>query len=301
MVNGRESVHIGRPLQNCRIYILDEFQNPLPPGSVGELYIAGDCLARGYHNREELTKERFMNDPFRDGGRMYRTGDFGKWSKDGKIFYLGRRDDQVKLLGHRVELSEIESVLMRHEKVETAAAGIWENRLIAYYTGDALLTESELLTFAANYLPRYLLPAAVARVDAFPLNNNGKIDFTALEKPVLTGGGDSPADEVEEKLLAVWRKVLEREELDVHSDYFMSGGDSLNAVLMLLEVEKTVFPEHYRTGAVRECNTETAGQSHQRQRDPSGSTACGDPESFGEELVSGDTVTGRILRYASTG
>lgn len=238
VVNGRESVHIGRPLQNCRIYILDEFQNPLPPGSVGELYIAGDCLARGYHNREELTKERFMNDPFRDGGRMYRTGDFGKWSKDGKIFYLGRRDDQVKLLGHRVELSEIESVLMRHEKVETAAAGIWENRLIAYYTGDALLTESELLTFAANYLPRYLLPAAVARVDAFPLNNNGKIDFTALEKPVLTGGGDSPADEVEEKLLAVWRKVLEREELDVHSDYFMSGGDSLNAVLMLLEVEK---------------------------------------------------------------
>lgn len=237
-VNDKEAVNIGRPLQNCRIYILDEFQNPLPPGSAGEIYIGGDCLARGYHNREELTKERFVSDPFRDGGRIYRTGDFGRWSEDGKIIYLGRRDDQVKLLGHRIELSEIESVLMRHAKVGTAAAGVWENRLIAYYTGDVQLTESELLTFASNYLPRYLLPASIMRVDAFPLTGNGKIDFGALEKPLLTAKQEGPADEVEEQLLAIWRKVLDREDLDVYSDYFLSGGDSLNAVLMLLEVEK---------------------------------------------------------------
>ena len=111
-VNGRESVNIGAPLQNCRIYILDEYMNPLPPGSAGEIYIGGECLARGYHSREELTKESFLADPFIKGARIYRTGDYGKWSEDGRIFYLGRKDDQVKLLGHRIELSEIESVLM---------------------------------------------------------------------------------------------------------------------------------------------------------------------------------------------
>lgn len=237
-VNGRESVNIGAPLQNCRIYILDEYMNPLPPGSAGEIYIGGECLARGYHSREELTKESFLADPFIKGARIYRTGDYGKWSEDGRIFYLGRKDDQVKLLGHRIELSEIESVLMLHPGVRTAAVTVSEGMLTAYFAGDEELTEEALLTYAANYLPRYLIPAAAVRVEKLPLTTNGKVDFRLLEKPVIANEQVHPADEVEEVLLDIWKRVLKREELGVQSDYFRSGGDSLNAVLMLLEVEK---------------------------------------------------------------
>lgn len=237
-VNGREPVSIGRPLYNCRMYILDEFLNPLPPGSAGEIYIGGTCLARGYHNRKELTEECFLPDPFSDGGRMYRTGDYGKWSEEGKIFYLGRKDSQIKLLGHRIELSEIESVLMRHPGVDVSAVTVWEEQLIAYYVGSGEVEEREILTFAANYLPRYLLPGVLMRVKSFPLTGNGKIDFQAMPRPVLPDIQEKPADEVEHQLLNIWKKVLGREELGVNSDYFLSGGDSLNAVLMLVEVEK---------------------------------------------------------------
>lgn len=253
-VNLKEPVHIGAPLQNCRIYILDEYKNPMPPGCEGEIYISGECLARGYHNREQLTKERFLKDPFVDGARMYRTGDFGKWSDDGKVFYLGRKDQQVKLLGHRVELSEIESVLMRHPKTDAAAVTVWEGSLIAYVTGDSSLCEEELLTYAARYLPRYLLPAAIVKKEKLPLTANGKIDFSSLEKPELSNQDVRPADEIEKRLLAIWKRILKKEELSVCSDYFRIGGDSLNAVLMLLEVEK----EFSRTISVSElygCST----------------------------------------------
>lgn len=253
-MNGKDAVSIGAPLQNCRIYILDEFKNPLPPGCEGEIYIGGECLARGYHNREELTRDRFLEDPFVAGKRIYRTGDFGKWSEDGNIFYLGRKDQQVKLLGHRIELSEIESVLMRHPSVDTAAVTVWEGRLLAYFTGRPSLGEEELLTYAAAYLPRYLLPAALIKKDVLPLTGNGKTDFARLEKPELPDSTEGPADEVEERLLTIWKRVLKRDGLGVYSDYFQSGGDSLNAVQMLLEVEK----EFSRTLTVSElygCST----------------------------------------------
>lgn len=247
-VSGKEPINIGYPLQNCRIYILDEFMNPLPPGSVGEIYLGGECLARGYHNRKELTHERFLEDPFIEGGRIYRTGDFGKWSADGKVFYLGRRDNQVKLLGHRIELSEIEAVLMRHPKTEAVAVTVWEEKLVAYFVGDESLTEEELLAYAANYLPRYLLPVLAIKEEYLPLTENGKIDFALLEKPCFPEEKEEPVDDVEERLLDIWKRVLGYQELGVNSDYFLSGGDSLNAVLMLLEVEK----EFSRTVSVSE-------------------------------------------------
>lgn len=237
-VDPKAPVSIGSPLQNCRIYILDEYLNPLPPGCEGEIYIGGECLARGYHNREELTRERFLEDPFAEGKRIYRTGDFGKWSEDGRIFYLGRKDQQVKLLGRRVELSEIESVLLNHPQTDAVAAMIWEGRLIAYFTGEPSLTEEELLTYAAHYLPRALLPQVLVKKDTLPLTGNGKINFARLEKPELPEEDGQPADDVEIRLLKIWKRILKREELGVYSDYFRIGGDSLNAVLMLLEVEK---------------------------------------------------------------
>lgn len=254
VVNGKDPVTIGAPLQNCRIYILDEAKNPLPPGCEGEIYIGGECLARGYHNREELTRERFIEDPFLEGSRIYRTGDYGKWSEDGKMFYLGRKDQQVKLLGHRVELSEIESVLLGHPAVDSAYVEVWEEQIYAYFTGSPALKEEELLAYAALYLPRYLIPAVLVKKESLPLTENGKIDFRKLEKPVFTDTGEEPADEVEKRLLAIWKRVLGREELGVCSDYFQSGGDSLSAVQMLLEVEK----EFSRTLSVSElygCST----------------------------------------------
>lgn len=253
-VNGREPVNIGAPLQNCRIYILDEYMNPLPPGSAGEIYIGGACLARGYHNREELTKEKFIADPFMKGSRIYRTGDYGKWSEDGKIFYLGRKDSQIKLLGHRVELPEIESVLLRHPAVREAAATVSEGMLTAYYAADPHLTEEELLSYAANYLPRYLIPGAVLQVEKLPLTANGKVDFKLLDKPAAAGISGDPADELEEVLLDIWKRILKQDNLGVHSNYFRSGGDSLNAVLMLLEVEH-VFSRSITVSELYGCPT----------------------------------------------
>jgi amino acid adenylation domain-containing protein/thioester reductase-like protein len=270
VVNGKEPVSIGRPLCNCRMYILDEFLNPLPPGSAGEIYISGACLARGYHNRKELTEECFLQDPFLDRGRMYRTGDYGRWSEDGRVFYLGRQDSQIKLLGHRIELSEIESVLMRHPEVDAAAVTVWEEQLIAYYIGSGEVRESEILTFAANYLPRYLLPGVLMRVKSFSLTGNGKIDFQAMPKPVLPDIQEKAADEVEQQLLHIWKKVLGKEELGVNSDYFLVGGDSLNAVLMLLEVEdqfsRTIsMQEFYANATLRRLGNLIRGREVQGQ------------------------------------
>jgi amino acid adenylation domain-containing protein/thioester reductase-like protein len=238
VIDGMKPISIGRPLSNCRIYILDEHLCPLPPGSAGEIYISGECLARGYHSRKELTEECFVKDPFTEGGRMYRTGDYGKWSWEGNVFYLGRKDSQVKLLGHRIELAEIESVLMRHQSVETAAVTVKEEKLIAYYTGDQGVRESEILNFAASYLPRYLLPDVLVPVETILLTDNGKIDFHAMPKPVLPDIHEEPADDLEETLLHIWEKILDKENMGANTDYFLAGGDSLNAVLMLLEVEK---------------------------------------------------------------
>ncbi len=132
-------------------------------GSAGELYIGGECLARGYHNREELTRERFVEDPFMEGQRMYKTGDIGKWTDDGSILYLGRNDSQVKLLGHRIELAEVESVLGRHPLVNAVAVTVYESQLIAYYMAKEGLEGEALLSYGALYLPRYLLPVYAAR------------------------------------------------------------------------------------------------------------------------------------------
>lgn len=237
-VDGKGPVTIGRPLANCRIYILDENRNALPVGSAGELYIGGECLARGYHNREELTRERFVEDPFMEGQRMYRTGDIGKWTEDGSILYLGRNDSQVKLLGHRIELAEVESVLGRHPLVNAVAVTVYENQLIAYYMAKEGLEGEALLSYGALYLPRYLQPVYAARVEELPVTGNGKIDVGRLPKPELPDMEEAPADEWEEKILAIWQRILEKPGLGIHSDYFLSGGDSLNAVFMLTETEK---------------------------------------------------------------
>ncbi|WP_143296607.1 AMP-binding protein, partial [Burkholderia pseudomallei] len=207
-ITAEHAPHIGGPLANVRAYVLNERLSPAPVGVRGELYIGGAGVARGYLNRPELTRERFIDDPFVAGGRLYRTGDLARWRTDGRLEYLGRNDFQVKIRGFRIELGEIEAQLAKvagvrevvvlardsasevHDSAtehatpdapspETATAT--EKRLVAYYTGDADV--AALRAQAAQHLPSYMVPSAYVRLDAWPLTPNGKLDRRALPAP----------------------------------------------------------------------------------------------------------------------
>ncbi|WP_143292562.1 non-ribosomal peptide synthetase, partial [Burkholderia pseudomallei] len=185
---GGASVPIGRPIANTRIYVLDGHGQPVPRGVAGELYIGGVQVARGYLNRPELTRERFVDDPFVAGGRLYKTGDLARWRTDGSLEYLGRNDFQVKIRGFRIELGEIEAQLAKvagvRETVVLArdsGSPAGEKRLVAYYTGNADV--AALREQATRHLPAYMVPSAYVRLDVWPLTPNGKLDRHALPAP----------------------------------------------------------------------------------------------------------------------
>ncbi len=242
-LNDAPHITIGKPLRNCRVYVLDANLRPQPLGTIGEIFVGGACLAHGYRGDAALTAARFLPDPFGEG-RIYRTGDLGWWNERGEIVYVGRADNQLKLHGYRIEPAEIEARLLMHPLVTGAAVTVADGRkgsrmLSAYYTAREPLSGSDLLSFASAYLPRYMLPAYTAQLDALPLTRSGKIDYHALPAPVLEFGEEQPRDSAEALLLEIWRNVLNNRNVDVNADYFLSGGDSLNAIEMLLAVEKT--------------------------------------------------------------
>jgi amino acid adenylation domain-containing protein len=193
----RQSVPIGRPIANTRVYILDRRGDPVPIGVAGEVYIGGAGVARGYLNRDELTAERFVPDPYAGhaGARMYRTGDLGRWLADGNLEFLGRNDDQVKIRGFRIELGEIAERLREHPAVEEAVViaredAPGEKRLVAYYSSSTLHTfsdpesrPSDLRSFLSRCLPEHMVPAAYVLLESFPLTPNGKLDHKALPAP----------------------------------------------------------------------------------------------------------------------
>lgn len=240
---------IGRPIANARAYVLDRHRRPVPVGVPGELWIGGVSVARGYLGRPELTAERFASDPFAPaGGRMYATGDVVRLRPDGLIEYLGRADHQAKIRGFRVEPGEVEAALRAHPEIREAFATVrddgGEKRLVAFVIGNGHRVESaELRDFLRRSLPEYMVPAAVATVDAFPLTPNGKIDRDRLARlplPEETRDAEyvAPRSNVEAQLAALWQKLLGVERVGVTDDFFELGGHSLLAVKLFSEIER---------------------------------------------------------------
>ncbi|HEX4722553.1 MAG TPA: amino acid adenylation domain-containing protein [Pseudonocardiaceae bacterium] len=230
-------VPIGGPLDNARTYVLDGALSPNPPGVPGELYIAGAGLARGYLRRPGLTAERFVADPYGPAGeRMYRTGDVVRWTDDGELEFIGRRDEQVKIRGFRIELSEIETVLLRHADVtETLVVAAVDDtgrkRLVAYVVGDA--DPAGLRQFLGRTLPDYMVPSVFHPLAALPLNTNGKVDRRALPTPgwqQQIDGHVAPRTDTEATLAAIWADLLGVDRVGVTDDFFERGGDSILSI-----------------------------------------------------------------------
>ncbi|MBN2670800.1 MAG: amino acid adenylation domain-containing protein [Deltaproteobacteria bacterium] len=248
---GDASIAIGAPINNTSIYILDSALQRVPVGVPGELYIGGEGLARGYHNRKELTSEQFISNPFvNDGTRMYRTGDLAKVTTDGELICLGRTDFQVKLRGFRIELGEIENVLQNHPTVQECAVIVHERsegdqRLVAYIRPDTnqTLDSNVLKTFLRDELPDYMVPSLFQRVETFPLTGSGKIDRKSLPEPIFDeqttlSSVEKPKDETERTILQIWSETLGVGQIGLRDNFFDTGGNSLLVIDIVSKIEK---------------------------------------------------------------
>ncbi|MDP8242501.1 MAG: amino acid adenylation domain-containing protein [Candidatus Hinthialibacter antarcticus] len=244
------NILIGRPIDNTTIYIVDASGQPTPIGVPGELLIGGDGLARGYHNRDELTREKFIVNPFSKelGQRLYRTGDLAAYREDGTIEFLGRLDHQVKVRGFRIETGEIEAVLSGHPGVRQAVVVLnkssnGEGSLAAYYTADESISLVDIRAWVRAKLPEYMAPSYFTHLDAMPLTPNGKVDRKALppiESSIAEAApiDEEPRTELEVKLLELWRGSLENNAVGVHGNFFEWGGHSILATRLLYRIQR---------------------------------------------------------------
>ncbi|HEX5873990.1 MAG TPA: amino acid adenylation domain-containing protein, partial [Pyrinomonadaceae bacterium] len=247
----KSAVPIGRAIANTQMYVLDAQLQPVPVGVAGDLYIGGAGLARGYAGQPALTAERFIPNPFaeRGGERLYRTGDIGRWNRDGQIEYLGRRDAQVKVRGYRIELGEVEAAVAKHPSVAECAVEVREgangdHRLACFVVTKAdELNVSELREHLLGLLPEYMIPSAIIELERMPVSPNGKLDRGKLPQLEKTHGESgtsyvAPRTHVEEMLASIWTEVLGAESVSVHDDFFELGGHSLIATQVMSRVRE---------------------------------------------------------------
>lgn len=245
---GKGSIPIGRPISNMQLYVLDESMRVVPTESIGEIYIGGEGVARGYLKQPELTAERFIPDPFSTqvGKRLYRSGDLGRINVDGQLEYLGRTDEQVKIKGFRVELGEIETVLLNHPMVRESAVVLGgndgEKRLLGYvvlqnanWEGNERTRVEEIRAYLKRELPEYMVPSELIVLERMRLTNNGKVNRNALPLPTREvyeddDGHATQFGPVEQILISTWREILNLRHIDVTDNFFSLGGDSIMAV-----------------------------------------------------------------------
>jgi amino acid adenylation domain-containing protein len=253
-----EILPIGKPIDNARIYILNKQLTTQPIGVCGEIFIAGHGVARGYLNRKELTRERFIEDPYEPGCYMYRTGDLGQWLPDGNIEFIGRADDQVKLRGYRIELGEIEKTLNECAGVESGLVmkmGEQVNEyLVGYYKSKEEISVADIRNWLAQKLPYFMVPAYLVQLNEFPLNSNGKIDRSKLPDPVQAGWGVagkhiSPQTETEKIITGIWERILQRKNIGVTDDFFELGGNSLAIIKVFRELD-LLYPGIVKVGDI---------------------------------------------------
>ena len=246
----RVSVPIGKPADNVQIYILDRDLNPVPDLVTGEIYIAGDGVARGYINNSELTDERFVLNSFIPFKRMYKTGDLARRLENGNLEYVGRADRQVKIRGYRIELSEIENRLLSFSGMKQVVATMKEDNtgnkyICCYFVADMEKHEPELRNYLSRELPQYMIPAYFVQLESIPVSSNGKVEVNLLPSPVKTAHVDfvPPRDEIEEQLVRMWKDILKIDNIGVYNDFFEFGGHSLRATVLINRINKELNVE----------------------------------------------------------
>lgn len=239
-VSNQKEITIGKPLGNTQIYILDKYLNPCPIGVIGEIYISGDGVGLGYMQNAELTSKSFINNPFISNTIMYKTGDLGTYQKDGEILCLGRADHQVKIRGLRIELEEIESILLKYPSIENCVtvkkvSPDGHEFLCAYYTSFENISSADLRATLALKLPNYMVPQYFVKLETLPYTPNGKIDKKALPEPDFVNLGThthmlEPRNEIDQNLIDILKDLLKLEQISIEDSFYDLGGDSLSAI-----------------------------------------------------------------------
>ncbi|WP_299454261.1 amino acid adenylation domain-containing protein [uncultured Microscilla sp.] len=245
ITNQTQASLIGKPVANKPIYIVNEKNQLQPVGVVGEICIGGTGLAQKYLNRPKLTRENFPENPFVEGERMYKTGDLGRWLPNGNIEFLGRKDEQVKIRGYRIELSEIENVLRQSGLIKDGVVLVKKHKnnkhLVAYVVPQQeQFEQEELLAYAKEWLPHYMIPSLVVPMDELPMNTHGKLDKKALPKADFRSSDRqayvAPTTPIEQNIAVIWRELLGVEKIGVHDNFFELGGQSILAVRLIAKI-----------------------------------------------------------------
>lgn len=244
----RHNIPIGQPISNVQVYILDPYHRIQPIGAQGELCISGQGLARGYLNRDQLTKEKFVEHPFMPGKKMYKTGDLARWTSDHQIEFLGRMDQQVKIRAYRIELAEIERAFLQYEWIKDTVVIDKEDAggnkyLCAYYVSEQELESNELKAYLSLQLPHYMIPSFFIRIPKINFTVNGKVNRKGLPDPYEISNADAgimmPQTEVEQRIATIWREILGVNQISIADNFFELGGNSLKAVQVVSRLSQT--------------------------------------------------------------